>query len=159
MAKAFRRRSGTKPSRYVVVHLSLSTYSPSKQFFAQIIPLCFSRGSAQRAYDCLTVHHGDYYHTTETTEAAAPSSSTDDYAPLSPLSDLTELTDSDSEAPATIVEDKTLDWLPKDWPPREWRNWATNSSSYLLDPPREVGPIVAVSRGKLLVIAAGNVSR
>ncbi len=49
-------------------------------------------------------------------------------------------------------------WLPKDWPPHDWRQWAEEPWTYLLDRPREAGPIICVSRGKLLVIAAGNVS-
>jgi hypothetical protein len=99
-----------------------------EQFFVQIIPICFSRGSTKRAYQSFTVHHGDY----------------------------------DIEVSAAIDEtaNKTpnLKWLRKDWPPRNWRQWAEESWGYLLDSPREAGPILCVSRGKQLVIAAGHVS-
>jgi len=66
-----------------------------------------------------------------------------------------------TEANALTTENlrsSNIDWLPENWPPRDWRQWAEASWTYLLDPPREAGPILCVSRGKLLVIAAGHVS-
>jgi hypothetical protein len=60
---------------------------------------------------------------------------------------------------ATVETTPNLNWLRKDWPPRDWRQWAEEPWGYLLDPPRAVGPILCVSRGKQLVIAAGHVSK
>lgn len=105
------------------LHLSITVQLLTiTQFFVQIVPMCFSRGSAKRSYESLTVYRGDY-----------------------------EI--------ATAVPSLGLDWLDENWPPCDWRQWAENSWGYLLDPPRAAGRILCASRGKLLVIAAGHVSK
>lgn len=48
------------------------------------------------------------------------------------------------------------------WPPPAWQVRAkevNKSWSYMLEPPKDLGPLICVNRGKLLVMAAGNVSR
>jgi hypothetical protein len=140
MEKVSSRRKDTKCSRYVC----LNTSSPPLtlgQFFMQIIPPCFSRGSEKRKYVSLTVHRGDF--------EAAPSAVQTVQVPITPPIE-------------TNPHNKNsgVNWLSRDWPQSDWRLWAEEPWAYLLDPPRETetGPILCVSRGKLLVIAAGHVS-
>lgn len=48
--------------------------------------------------------------------------------------------------------------LPQ-WLPASWIQRAANEPwAYLLDPPKILGSLICVTRGKLLVLAAGNVS-
>lgn len=58
------------------------------------------------------------------------------------------------------VTPQDLSWLPsKPWPPASWVTHAQqNPWEYLLQPPKRLGNLICVSRGKLLVLAAGNVS-
>lgn len=58
------------------------------------------------------------------------------------------------------VTPQNLSWLPsKPWPPVSWVTHAQqNPWEYLLQPPKRLGNLICVSRGKLLVLAAGNVS-
>ena len=46
------------------------------------------------------------------------------------------------------------------WPPASWIEWAAEEPwAYLLEPPRTLGTLICVTRGKLIVLAAGNVSK
>jgi len=134
------RRSATKSSRSVPLPYQFLILT-IEQFFVQIIPICFSRGSAKRVYESLTVDRGDY--DIEITPASATTS--------------TAITNGPTVKTTNKISN--LNWLREDWPPWDWRQWAEESWEYLLDPPREVGPILCVSRGKQLVIAAGHVSK
>ena len=53
----------------------------------------------------------------------------------------------------------TPSYLPQ-WPPASWiERTAEEPWAYLLEPPRTLGTLICVTRGKLIALAAGNVSQ
>jgi len=169
--------SGLSPQKYeelrVCSNLSLTRSSLPfsfcfPQFFVQFVPLCLSLGTDKHHYESVTANRDDYSLDSESPSAPTLISvpvpiSTPELAftsaPSAPLTPGSTLGSTLGVGP--IVSTPDLRWLDMQWPPTAWRERAAvmnKSWSYLLDPPKLLGPLICVTRGKLLLMAAGNVS-